>query len=88
MIHLKSSSEIAKMRVSCRIVGELLASLAELVQPGVTTWELDQYAEKFIRSRGGKPAFKGYRVSGLKPFPSTLCTSEIAGSCTAYLPKR
>ncbi|HNQ42879.1 MAG TPA: type I methionyl aminopeptidase [Candidatus Cloacimonadota bacterium] len=79
MIHLKSSSEIAKMRVSCRIVGELLASLAELVQPGVTTWELDQYAEKFIRSRGGKPAFKGYRVSGLKPFPGTLCTSVNSG---------
>jgi len=79
MIYLKSSTEIAKMRVSCRIVGELLDNLAALIQPGVSTLELDQYAEKFIRSHGGKPAFKGYKVTGLKPFPGTLCTSVNSG---------
>jgi methionyl aminopeptidase len=41
-----------------------------MVEPGVTTAELDRAAEAFIRQHGGIPAFKGYRG-----FPATLCTS-------------
>src|SRR5436190_15701190 len=44
--------------------------LAGKVRPGVTTKELDLAAERFIRSQGAKPAFKGYRG-----FPGSLCTS-------------
>jgi methionyl aminopeptidase len=75
MIYLKSPSEITKIRAACRIIGELFEELGTMVQAGVNTWELDSFAESFILAKGGKPAFKGYRVPGLKPFPGTLCTS-------------
>ena len=75
MIYLKSPSEIVKIRAASRIIGQLLDSLDDIMKPGISTWELDAYAESFIRDRGGRPAFKGYQVPGLKPFPGTLCTS-------------
>ena len=75
MIYLKTPSEIELMRRSCQIIGALLDSLTGLIKPGISTLELDGYAEDFIRSRGGVPSFKGYRVPGLIPFPGTLCTS-------------
>lgn len=50
---------------------EALEAVAQLIRPGVTTAELDAAAEDAILSRGGKPAFKGYRG-----FPATLCTSK------------
>jgi methionyl aminopeptidase len=70
MIILKSKSEIDKMRIACRIVAEVLQELARLARPGVSTLELDAFAEKSIRARGAVPAFKGYRG-----FPKTLCVS-------------
>jgi methionyl aminopeptidase len=70
MIILKSKSEIEKMAVACRIVAEVLQQLVREVRPGLTTLELDALAERSIRSRGGVPAFKGYRG-----FPNTLCVS-------------
>lgn len=63
------------MRSSCQVVAELLVALAGRIVPGVTTLDLDAFAWEFITSRGGKPAFKGYTVPGLSPFPGTLCTS-------------
>ncbi|HHW13919.1 MAG TPA: type I methionyl aminopeptidase, partial [Firmicutes bacterium] len=51
-------------------VAEALARLGELVAPGVTTGELDRFAEEFFRSRGAVPAFKGYNG-----FPASICTS-------------
>ncbi len=75
MIYLKSPSEIVKIRAASRIIGQLLDSLDDIMKPGISTWELDAYAESFIRDHGGRPAFKGYQVPGLKPFPGTLCTS-------------
>src|SRR5438445_9783665 len=44
--------------------------LAGKVRPGISTAELDQAAERFIRSQGAEPAFKGYRG-----FPGSICTS-------------
>ncbi len=70
MIILKNEREIAIMREGNRIMAHLFEHLRSMVQPGITTWELDQEAEFFIRSRGAVPAFKGYRG-----FPGTLCTS-------------
>ena len=70
MIVLKSPAEIDKMSQAGKIVANALVELKQLVKPGVTTQELDMFAEKFILNRGAKPAFKGYRN-----FPASLCTS-------------
>lgn len=70
MIVLKSKAEIEKMRRSNQVVVEVMKTLGSMIQPGVTTQELDRVAEELIRKRGGTPAFKGYRG-----FPATLCTS-------------
>ncbi|MCB5245777.1 MAG: type I methionyl aminopeptidase [Candidatus Cloacimonetes bacterium] len=75
MIICKSPTEIEKIRLSCQILGELLDLLAEKIQPGVSTWDLDAFAYDFLAKNGAKPAFKGYQVPGLTPFPFTLCTS-------------
>jgi len=69
-ITLKSRKEIQIMRKANRIVAETLAMLGAIVAPGVTTLQLDQYAEKFARGQGAIPAFKGYRG-----FPGSLCVS-------------
>jgi methionyl aminopeptidase len=70
MIILKSKSEIEKMAIACQIVAEVLQELVRVVRPGLTTLELDAFAERSIRTRGGVPAFKGYRG-----FPNTLCVA-------------
>lgn len=70
MIHLKSPSEIEKMRKSNRLVAEVHRALREHVRPGVSTLELDRIAEERIRKAGGKPAFKGYQG-----FPGSICAS-------------
>lgn len=75
MIHLKSAREISRMRASADLVGRTLAEVARHVRPGVTTAELDAVAEDFVRTHGATPAFKGYRIGRLRPFPGTLCTS-------------
>jgi methionyl aminopeptidase len=65
VITLKSNSQIALMKEAGRIVAESLALLAKMVEPGITTQELDQAAEEYILKRDALPAFKGYkRVSG------------------------
>lgn len=58
------------MRAACRVVAGALAGLRAKVRPGVTTLELDSFAEEYIRSRGAVPAFKGYLG-----YPNTLCAS-------------
>ncbi|MGE5685986.1 MAG: M24 family metallopeptidase, partial [Gemmatimonadota bacterium] len=71
MITLKSPREIEVMGRAGRIVAGVLAKMAELVRPGVSTEELDAEAEAFIRGHAGAtPSFKG-----LYGFPKTLCTS-------------
>lgn len=79
MIPLKSPSEIIKMRAACRVVGQLLDALEPMIRPGVSTLELDSFATRFIQERGGRPAFKGYSVPGLKPFPAAICASVNDG---------
>jgi methionyl aminopeptidase len=70
MIILKSEQEIAIMREANRILAQLFEYIRPMVQPGITTLELDREAELFIHSRGAKPSFKGYQG-----FPAALCTS-------------
>ena len=59
---MKSKEEIAGIERACKITAEALERLKEIVEPGVTTQELDKVAEEFIIKRGGRPAFKGYMV--------------------------
>jgi len=76
MILLKTDRELALMRAANRIVAQVLSELGERVKPGVTTLELDQWAEQRILGLKGKPGFKGYGGrNGARPFPATLCTS-------------
>jgi methionyl aminopeptidase len=70
VIVCKSPAEIGRMREASRIVAEVLARLSAMVQPGVTTRDLDAAAEKAVRDAGAEPAFKGYRG-----YPATLCAS-------------
>jgi methionyl aminopeptidase len=67
---LKSRTEIQRMDEANRIVHRVLDGIAERVGPGVTTGELDRWAEATIRDAGGVPAFLGYRG-----YPATLCAS-------------
>lgn len=60
MIILKSPREIEKMRVSGRIVAEVLGILKARIRPGITTLELNELAEAEARRRKARPAFKGY----------------------------
>lgn len=69
-VELKNAGEIDRMRAAGRIVAEILDALEAKVAPGVSTWDLDQLAERLIREKGARPAFKGYRG-----FPACLCTS-------------
>jgi methionyl aminopeptidase len=73
-IELKSPDELDKMSRASKIVAEVLEALRGQVKPGVSTEELDRFAEKFIVDRGGVPAFKGYRVRD-RVYHHTLCTS-------------
>lgn len=73
-IELKSSEEIERMVRASKIVAEVLEALRTQVRPGVSTAELDRFAEQFIIERGGVPAFKGYQVRD-RVYQHTLCTS-------------
>src|SRR6266498_3396935 len=70
MIIGKSQKEIDKMRVSGRLVGCVLRELRAIVEPGVTTIEVNDVAEKMIRDAGAYPTFKGYNG-----FPFSICAS-------------
>jgi methionyl aminopeptidase len=75
MIFIKNSAEMDKMRAANQIIARLFEKLESYVTAGISTWELDKIAEEFILSQGAKPAFKGYSVPGLYPFPNAICAS-------------
>jgi methionyl aminopeptidase len=70
MISIKSEREIDLMRAAGRIVALAHQEVAKHVQPGVSTYELDQIVEQVIRTNGATPSFKGYGG-----FPASACTS-------------
>ena len=70
MIVRKSAAEVAKIGAAGSILAECLESLSLEANPGVTTAELDEMAERFIRGRGGVPTFLGYHG-----FPGSICAS-------------
>ncbi|MBP5212415.1 MAG: M24 family metallopeptidase, partial [Pyramidobacter sp.] len=76
MISLKSAGDIEKMRRAGAILAELLTDLKDFVRPGITTADIDRYAEDFIRKNGATPSEKGYVVPGIpEPYPASVCTS-------------
>jgi methionyl aminopeptidase len=70
MIICKTPDQVEKMAAAGQVLVRCLRMLATKARAGVTTKELDAAAEKFIRSQGAEPAFKGYRG-----FPGSICTS-------------
>ncbi len=70
MIVLKTSRELAIMREAGRISAMALKVAGEAIEPGVSTWEIDRVARKYIESQGAVPSFLGYGG-----FPASACIS-------------
>ncbi|MBW3127512.1 type I methionyl aminopeptidase [Hymenobacter profundi] len=70
MIIYKTEEEIELMRASAKVLAQAHGEVAKIIREGVTTRQLDQRAEEFIRDNGGIPSFKGYN-----DFPFSLCIS-------------
>jgi len=70
MIICKSQAELALLREAGRIVAETHRLLSQAIRPGITTAELDDLADRYIRSQKAVPSFKGYN-----DFPASICTS-------------
>jgi methionyl aminopeptidase len=69
-VEIKSEREIDIMRQAAKIVATVLKEISEMVEPGMTTADLDAYAEKRIREMEASPSFKGYHG-----FPGSICSS-------------
>ncbi len=70
MIVLKSKDEIEIMAQAAAVTAHMLAELPQIIEPGVSTKDIDSWVEKYIRKHGMKPAFKGYGG-----FPASACIS-------------
>src|ERR671939_2223553 len=70
MIIGKSRKELERMRAAGQLVGRVLQELRRMVEPGITTIEVDRAAERMIRDAGALPTFKGYRG-----YPFSICAS-------------
>lgn len=75
MIYLKTDDEVELLREANLLVGKTLAELAKIIAPGVTTRQLDDLADTFIRDHGAVPTFKGFPNPYGGPFPASICTS-------------
>jgi methionyl aminopeptidase len=74
-ITYKDEAGIAGMRTACRLASEVLDYLTPLIQPGVTTLEIDRLAAEFMKQQGTVSATIGYQPQGYPPYPGHLCTS-------------
>jgi methionyl aminopeptidase len=87
LIIRKTPEEVERIAAAGRVLARCLALLRRKARAGVSTAELDAAAERFIRSQGGEPAFKGYRG-----FPASICASPnsmvVHGIPGAYRLKR
>ena len=77
MVDIKSKREIEIMKEACKIAARTQKEVEKAIRPGISTWELDQIAEKYIKSQGGIPAEKGYPsgVKGVPDYPASTCIS-------------
>jgi methionyl aminopeptidase len=74
LIYYKTESDISAMRLSADLLGRAHAEIAKLIKEGVTTKQLDQRAEEFIRDHNAIPSFYGIN-NGFSKFPASLCIS-------------
>ena len=74
-ITIKDEAGIAAMRTACRLASEVLDYLTPLIQPGITTLEIDRLSAEFMKQQGTVSATIGYQPSGYPPYPGHLCTS-------------
>lgn len=74
-ITIKDAAGIEGMRTACRLASEVLDYLTPLIQPGVTTLEIDRLAAEYMKQQGTVSATIGYQPSGYPPYPGHLCTS-------------
>jgi len=74
IIYLKSEEELEIIRSNGQILGKAHAEVAKLIEPGITTKELDKVAYEYIKDNNAHPSFLGYDVGGFR-FPSSLCIS-------------
>ena len=70
MIELKTDKEIEKMRSAAQIVARTLDLMEEKIEPGISTEELNEIADRYIRSQGAEPTFLGYHN-----YPKSICVS-------------
>lgn len=71
---IKTEQEIETIARGGKILRDILLKTSELVKPGISTWELNDFAETKIAQIGGRPSFKGYGPKKY-PYPAGLCTS-------------
>lgn len=74
-ITIKDEAGVAGMRTACRLASEVLDYLTPLIQPGVTTLEIDRLAAEYMKQQGTVSATIGYQPPGYPPYPGHLCTS-------------
>ncbi|WP_302172758.1 type I methionyl aminopeptidase [uncultured Hydrogenophaga sp.] len=74
-ITYKDEAGIAGMRTACRLASEVLDYLTPLIQPGMTTLEIDRLSAEFMKQQGTVSATIGYQPPGYPPYPGHLCTS-------------
>lgn len=84
MITIYTSEEIEKIAAAGKLTADTLSMLEKEVRPGISTLELDEMAEKFIRSRGGIPSCKGYE--DFQEVSAPLSTIQL--SMGSLLPER
>jgi len=74
---IKTKEDIKAIKEGGKIIGEILEKLGKMAKAGVSTFEIDEEAEKLIIKAGGRPAFKGHTNSHFDPpFPCTICASR------------
>lgn len=79
MVIIKTPQEIEKMKIAGELLAEVHRELRKRIVPGVTTMELDQFVEKFLKERGAYPEQKGYQG-----FPYAICASVNDEVCHGF----
>jgi methionyl aminopeptidase len=72
--YIKTPEEIELIAEGGKLLHDILHATAGSARPGISTWELNEFAERQIKHAGGRPSFKGYGPKK-NPFPAALCTS-------------
>ena len=75
MIIAKSKKDLDKMREVGELIAEVRETLRSMIEPGITTLDLNAVAEKMMRDAGAIPTFIGYKPHGMTPFPFAICAS-------------